>query len=344
MKHITFNNQEIDWLKINYSKLGNRECSKYLNVPIKAISIKAAWLGLLGKPSREISITQSQENKILEQFHQKNKQKIIAANLGISTYLVQRTLKRHGIEIKAGNRSELLAPDIIRDYMDNVLTWDEISKKFAISKTQIARIIKKNGCINLNRKNLFRGDVNTRRQGKTTYQLWIDRYGEEEANKRQDSLHIKQSKNSSGKNNNMYGKPAPQGAGNGWKGRYKDHYFRSLRELMFMIDMDTKGVTWISGEKGNSIRYQFNGSERTYRPDFIAGNIMYELKPIKLHNTPNVLAKKEAAEAYCLAKGMEYKLTDWIIDAIIIKTALDKGDVCFDRKYLEKFYSFVRMN
>ncbi|MBR4316812.1 MAG: hypothetical protein IKP65_07630 [Alphaproteobacteria bacterium] len=42
-------------------------------------------------------------------------------------------------------------------------------------------------------------------------------------------LKKKYSEKSKGKNNPMYGKPAPKGSGNGVSGWYKGWFFRSLR-------------------------------------------------------------------------------------------------------------------
>jgi hypothetical protein len=55
-------------------------------------------------------------------------------------------------------------------------------------------------------------------------------------------IKTKQSIHSSGKNNNMYGKPAPQGSGNGWSGWYNDIYFRSIMELSYLHYLITNNI------------------------------------------------------------------------------------------------------
>lgn len=110
---------------------------------------------------------------------------------------------------------------------------------------------------------------------------------------------------------------------------------------MFMIKMDEEGVSWRPGEKGHSIPYRFMDRDRTYRPDFIVGNVMYELKPTRLHDTPSVTAKRIAAEAFCLVRDMEYRLIDIEIDEDVLKAALDKGDIRFERDYERKFRAYV---
>lgn len=100
----------------------------------------------------------------------------------------------------------------------------------------------------------------------------------------------------SGEKNPMYGKPAPQGSGNGWSGWYKNHYFRSLLELMFIIrNPEIKSAEYIK------IPYisPYNNVNKTYMPDFIQDNILIEIKPRKLINTPINKAKYCAARKYC---------------------------------------------
>ena len=65
--------------------------------------------------------------------------------------------------------------------------------------------------------------------GRNDYEVWIEKYGKDEADKRLDALKQKLSVAFSGVNNPMYGKPTPQGAGNGWSGWYNGWYFRSLK-------------------------------------------------------------------------------------------------------------------
>lgn len=92
--------------------------------------------------------------------------------------------------------------------------------------------------------------------------------------------------------NPMYGKPAPMGSGSGWSGWFKGRYFRSLLELSFMLANPTAQ----SAER-LSIKYMFNGRQRTYRPDFILDDKIIELKPNALLSTSENRAKFEAARA-----------------------------------------------
>jgi hypothetical protein len=111
----------------------------------------------------------------------------------------------------------------------------------------------------------------------------------------------------------MFGKPAPQGSGNGWSGWYKNWFFRSLRELSYMIKVIEKdNLNWKTPDKTFKISYiDYNGKNRTYFPDFIINETkIVEIKPIKLQKSPKVIAKQKAAEIFCCENSLTYEMID----------------------------------
>lgn len=143
------------------------------------------------------------------------------------------------------------------------------------------------------------------------FDIWKEKFGEDVANSKMNELRKRQSLNSSGENNPMYGKPPPVGSGAGWSGWFHGKFFRSLRELSFMLEMHNAGIEWINGELDiYKVEYTVNGRKATYRPDFIVGNIVYEIKPKALQKTNIVLLKKEAAERHFADLGMQYMIID----------------------------------
>lgn len=147
--------------------------------------------------------------------------------------------------------------------------------------------------------------------GKTYYDVWVKKYGKEEADKKQELKRKKQSILSKGENNHMYGKPSPQGSGNGWSGWYKGWFFRSLKELSYVVKtLEAENKDWKDANKIR-IKYIFNGSEKTYTPDFIVDNIfLIEIKPLKLHSSSMVIAKSNAANEYCQKNNLQFLLID----------------------------------
>jgi len=141
-------------------------------------------------------------------------------------------------------------------------------------------------------------------KGKTIDEI----YGKEKA----DIIREKLSKKSTGENNPMYGKPTPIGSGNGWSGWYNGWYFRSLRELSYMINVIERfNLKWENAEKRKyEIKYlDYKGTPRTYRPDFLIENkYLVEIKPKKLWNSSNIKKKKEAAIIFCNEYKLKYKL------------------------------------
>lgn len=172
------------------------------------------------------------------------------------------------------------------------------------------------------------------------YDIWLEKYGKEIADQKLENFKKKQSENNKGEKNKMFGKPSPQGSGNGWSGWYKNWYFRSLRELSFMINViETQNLIWETPNNNFKIPYyDYAGNDRTYIPDFIIGNRIIEIKPKKLHNSPKVLAKKIAAEKFAISLGMTYELIDPpILNEKEIKNLYINGHIKFLDRYEVKF-------
>ena len=162
-------------------------------------------------------------------------------------------------------------------------------------------------------KLLFSGDNNPM-AGKTLYSVWVDKFGVEVADEKLLVVKEKLSKRNSGEGNPMYGKLSPKGSGNGWSGWYKGWYFRSIRELTYMVKIIERfNLKWVTGESNKyKIEYSdYKGNKRNYFPDFIInGKYIIESKPKKLWKSDNVIRKKEAAIEFCKERGLIYKLVD----------------------------------
>ncbi len=178
--------------------------------------------------------------------------------------------------------------------------------------------------------------------GRTPYEIWIEKYGKEKADRLHKEWCKKHSVNNSGSGNPMYGKPSPNGSGNGWKGWYKEIFFRSLRELMYLIYLDENNIEWVNGETLRIKYKDYKGKDRTYRPDFIHDGMLVEIKPKRLQNTPTNLSKRKAAEAYCVKVGLKHKYVDPEIDCVIIKKHIDNNDIKFNGDYLKRFNDYVK--
>lgn len=182
--------------------------------------------------------------------------------------------------------------------------------------------------------------------GKPIYATWVEKYGIEEADRRRIEFKEKSRMRSSGSRNPMYGKPTPQGSGNGWSGWYKNHhYFRSLSELTYMLRLDRRNISFISAE-GIPIPFQFNGAERTYRPDFLVrDHYLIEVKPKKLQKSPYIKAKITAAIKFCEINDYVFKIRD--IPRLPIQRLIElvnMGEVRFTDRYKKKFDEFVNEN
>lgn len=172
-------------------------------------------------------------------------------------------------------------------------------------------------------------------KGKTFEEI----YGNEKATEIKAKISLK----TSGENNPMYGKPSPEGSGNGWSGWYNEWFFRSLKELSYMINVIERfNLSWQSAETSKyKIKYvDWEDTERTYHPDFlIEGKYLVEIKPKKLWNSDNVIRKKKAAIEFCKNKNLKYKLTESAKTLTFndLKILVNTKKIKFIKRYKEKF-------
>jgi hypothetical protein len=191
------------------------------------------------------------------------------------------------------------------------------------------------------KENTLRG-INHPNHGKSFYDILFEKYGKEGADERLIKFKEKASKNSKGKNNPMYGKPSPQGSGNGWSGWYKDFYFRSLHELQFLLVAERFKLKSKSAEsKEYQIKYtDFDGIVRNYFPDYVVnGKWLVEVKPKKLWNTPKNKIKFEAAREWCNDKNLIFKVVDFgKVESFIFDNLIETNSVVLNKRYIEKYF------
>lgn len=181
--------------------------------------------------------------------------------------------------------------------------------------------------------------------GRRFYDVWVERYGKEEAEIRLVDFKAKRSRSTVGKNNPMFGKPSPKKSGSGWKGWYKGWFFRSLRELSFMVNViEANSIGWECGEqKKYAVSYIIDGRERNYFPDFILDTVrVVEIKPEKLFNSRINTVKRDAAVIQYNSVGMTYEMID--VSALLtveeLRTMLESGSLIFDDKTLERYNKY----
>ena len=195
------------------------------------------------------------------------------------------------------------------------------------------------------KKSTFRATMSLISRGKNNpmynrnfYQVWLEKFGQKEADARMAKRRAKISSLTAGERNPMYGKPSPTGSGNGWSGWYKKWYFRSLKELSYVVGLEKDGISWKSAG-GIKIKYKDAfGTNRTYTPDFVVGHKVVEVKPAKLKSSILVRLKEAAAKEYCAAHSMQYEIIDpkTLSEKEILKLH-NTGKIKFLPRYQEKF-------
>jgi hypothetical protein len=182
--------------------------------------------------------------------------------------------------------------------------------------------------------------------GRCNHDIWVEKFGKDEADHRREAVNKKLSIAFSGEKNPMYGKPSPGGCGNGWSGWYKNWFFRSLLELSYLVNVIEKnGRNWRSAEtKDLEIRYVgWKGSEMTYRADFFVDEkYLIEVKPKKLQSSRLVQLKAKAAEEFCSSHGFEYKIEEPIMLTVEEVKRLRQNEIIkftdrYEKLFMERF-------
>ena len=182
---------------------------------------------------------------------------------------------------------------------------------------------------------------NSPMRGKHCYTIWIEKYGQEEADKMYIEYRKKIGESVSGEKNYWYGKTPPYGSGNGWSGWYKGWYFRSLLELSYMINVIEKyDIKWKNGESSKyRMTYEYQGKTSNYVPDFILEDkYMVECKPKNLWGSDKVDAKRLTAEIFCRERGLIYKIREVprVTDDEVYELYIN-GIITWTERYEEKF-------
>ena len=176
--------------------------------------------------------------------------------------------------------------------------------------------------------------------GKTVYQVWLEKYGKEKADLLKIDWLKKQKINSTGEKNPMYGKSTPQGSGNGWSGWYKSWYFRSLKELSYVVNvLEVNKDEWECAGNIKIPYINWDGVNRTYTPDFLVNKtLLIEIKPKRLTNSVSVVLKKEAAEIFCKNNNWFYEIIDPPeISMEQVKKLYDEKLIKYIKRYEDKY-------
>ena len=181
--------------------------------------------------------------------------------------------------------------------------------------------------------------------GRSSYQILIDTYGKEEADIRYQNTINKWKISSSGSNNTMYGKPSPKKCGNGWSGWYKGKFFRSLRELSYIVNvLEPSGKEWKSAENIRIPYKNYDGSDRTYSPDFICDGELIEIKPQRLINTPLVKLKSDAATQYCNENNLKFSILDIeVIDMQVLDNLINNRSLILTERTTDKYNEYRKI-
>ncbi len=280
------------------------------------------------------NLTLEQEAELIEKYKNGTTGKALCREYDMSYSKLMNLLVKYKCEMKA-KKYKKLTEDELNQAIEIYTKFGSIrfvAKCLKISASIIKRNLLENGI-----------DISIIPTSEISLEKWQYLHGEDEGLRLWNEYTSDISKRCIGKGNPMYNIPSPNGAGQGRKGWYKDFYFRSLRELCYLLDLDEKKIPWKTAESNKySIKYKnYDGTDRTYRPNFLVnGNTLVEIKPKRLQKSPLIMLKTAAAIEFCKDKDLTYEIIDFPISKEKIQLALDNNLIKFARDYKERFLNY----
>lgn len=128
-----------------------------------------------------------------------------------------------------------------------------------------------------------------------------------------------------GKNNPMYGKSPSLLSGIGISGwilhNNEKYFFRSSLEMRVFLYLIEKNIDFKLSK--HRISYVDNNVNKTYNPDIVIDNIIYEIKPLQRIKLKSVKTKQKAAERYCNKFALKYQF--------ITENTFNLSNITFDK-------------
>ena len=132
-----------------------------------------------------------------------------------------------------------------------------------------------------------------------------------------------------------------------FKGWYKGWFFRSLKELSYVLLCEKNGLKWRTAETDEfSVTYtDLYGKKKKHWADlFVDDHIIVEVKPIKHQKGKTVQLKAEAMKKFCEEKGYTYmmvaprKVSKQDLQDLIKNDMIQFTDDCKDKvsQYLKR--------
>jgi hypothetical protein len=130
-----------------------------------------------------------------------------------------------------------------------------------------------------------------------------------------------------------------------FKGYYKSWFFRSLKELSYVLLCEDNGLKWQTAEVEElAVWYEdIYGHRRKHYADFLVdGHIIVEVKPAKHQKGKLVQLKAKAMKAFCQQKGFEYMMVSpRKVNPERLSQLITNGLVIFTEDCKDKILSYL---
>lgn len=131
-----------------------------------------------------------------------------------------------------------------------------------------------------------------------------------------------------------------------FKGYYKGWFFRSLKELSFVLLCEENGQKWQSAETEElSVTYtDVYGKKRKHFADLLVDkHIIVEIKPKAYQKSKTVKLKSQAMQQFCNKNGYHYMVVSpKIVPIAKLKELVDKNEILISEELQTKFSKYIK--
>lgn len=131
-----------------------------------------------------------------------------------------------------------------------------------------------------------------------------------------------------------------------FKGWYKGWFFRSLKELSYVLLCEKNGLKWRTAETDEFAVYYTDlyGRKKKHWADlFVDEHIIVEVKPSKHQKGKLVQLKAQAMKKFCDEKGYTYMMVSpRKVAKAELETLIKKGMITFTEESEEKITQYLK--
>jgi len=250
----------------------------------------------------------------------------LSDEFGMANHTLRGVLRAHGVALRSKGELNTLSVSLekatlMKEAYERTLSLRLVGRQFGYCNASVKKAILE-----------YYPDFVLSDKTPSNEQIWMHEYGEAKGRE----MYRRHMRAIAKKNRGRLGpRPSNTSGGYGVKGWYNGFFFRSLKELSFILANETSHKIE-SAEGLIRVKYRDGDRFRYYYPDFVLDDKdIVEVKDKYSMSDTKVLAKMKALKRFC--KGTRYtcRIEDISLNQAAIKTLYLEGKIVFSSRHDE---------